>query len=85
MVMDGSVTAIDGVYRSGFTEYVWWASRPSVEEIIDVPWKNLVVDSWVTVERLGYESIEEFIAKIPSKKVSCIDFDSPTVYCVIER
>jgi hypothetical protein len=85
MVRDGSVAAIDGVYRSGFAEFVWWASRPSVEEIIDVPWKNLVVDSWVTVERLGYESIGEFTAKIPSKKVSCIDLDSPTIYCVIER
>ena len=84
MVRDGSVAVIDGVYRSSYREYVWWASKPSITEINSVPWGALVIDSW-TSEFLGFSTIADFVAELSPDYVSCTSSVLPTIYCIVSR
>lgn len=83
MVRDGSVAAIDGVYRSDFPEYVWWASRPTIQEIDEIPWGTLVIDSW-TASFLGFEDMTELVQWFDEDS-NCVGEIEETVYCVIQR
>jgi len=83
MVRDGSVAAIDGIYRSAFPEFVWWASKPNIVEINDVPWSALVIDSW-TAGFLGFENMEELILWFGAES-ECVGERAQTIYCVVSR
>ena len=83
MVRDGSVAAIDGFYRSDFAEFVWWASKPTIEEINEVPWSTLVIDSW-TAGFLGFDDINELVEWFDDES-QCVGEAEDTIYCVITR
>jgi hypothetical protein len=85
MVRDGSLAAIDGTFHSEeFSVYVWWASRPSVPEIKDTPWKTLVIDSWVW-EFLDYEGVERLASDLEASSRFCTGGGSGTIYCILVR
>ena len=85
MVRDGSLAAIDGTFHSeDFSVYVGWASRPSVPEIKDTPWKTLVIDSWVW-EFLDYEGVERLASDLEASSRFCTGGGSGTIYCILVR
>lgn len=83
MVRDGSVAAIDGIYRSDFPEFVWWASKPTIHEINDVPWGALVIDSW-SARFLGFNDIHELVDWFDEES-ECVGDAEATIYCVVTR
>lgn len=85
MVRDGSLAAIDGSYHSrDFPIYVWWANRPTTQQIQTTPWDILIIDSWVW-ESLGFGDKSELLSALSPSAVHCSPAGFETTYCAVFR
>lgn len=83
-VRDGSVSAIDGVFRSSYPGIVWWADQANIGEIARWEWGLLVIDEW-SAKKSSSRQVWDLGEDLGGVLIHCTDRTLEQVYCIYSR